>query len=228
MENPWFHLPDSPPYILQTDAETIQQFNTTANERTRIATDLLPEPFVGRLDAPIFMLLLNPGLSDDDFAVHRDTDFVAAVRSCHRQRETDYPNYYLAPTAAGPGGRWTQRVLKPLIAEFGLRAVSQNVTQLEYFPYHSVGFAHHGLRVPSQAFGFHVMRAAIQRDAVIFVTRGLKIWETAVPDLATYRRAFRTRSVQNVVISPRNCPDGYHQAQTILRNEDAPLSLVTR
>jgi hypothetical protein len=172
VQNPWICLPDTPPYVLDTDAEPIQTFNATANDRSRVETELLPEPFVGRLDAPIFMLLLNPGVEGSEFVTHRDPTFIAAVRGCHRQEETDYPQYFLAPNAVGPGVSWNRRVLKPLIAEFGLRAISQNVTLLEYFPYHSVGFAHHRMRVPSQEFGFYVLREAVRRDCVIFVGSG--------------------------------------------------------
>lgn len=216
MQNPWIRLPEAPPYVLDTDAEAIRRFNATANDRSRVETGLLPEPFVGRLDALIFMLLLNPGVEGSEFVTHRDPTFIAAVRGCYRQQPAEYPQYFLAPDAVGPGVSWNRRVLKPLIAEFGLRSVSANVTALEYFPYHSVGFAHHRLRVPSQEFGFHVLREAISREAVIFVTRGFRIWEAAVPELANYGRAFRTRSVQNVVISPRNCPDGFREARSVL------------
>jgi hypothetical protein len=216
VKNPWIYLPDAPPYVLDTDADAIRNFNANANERHRVATELLPEPFVGRLDAPIFMLLLNPGIEGSEFVVHHDPDFFQAVRACYRQDPSDYPQYFLAPKAKGPGVSWNRRVLKPLITEFGLRAVSANVTLLEYFPYHSVAFAHHKLHVPSQEFGFHVLREAIKRDSVIFVTRGFRIWEAAVPELGRYRRAFRTRSVQNVVISARNCPDGYAEGWSVL------------
>jgi hypothetical protein len=215
MQNPWVALPGGPPYVLESDAEAIRRFNATATARSRVETEL-PEPFVGRLDAPILMLLLNPGVEGSEFVTHRDPGFIAAVRGCHRQEASEYPQYFLAPDVVGPGVSWNRRVLKPFIAEFGLRNVSQNVTLLEYFPYHSVAFAHHRLRVPSQKFGFYVLRQAIERDTVVFVTRGFKIWQAAVPQLATYHRAFQTRSVQNVVISPKNCPDGYREAHAVL------------
>ncbi len=101
-------------------------------------------------------------------------------------------------------------------AEFGVQTVSRGVCALEYFPYHSRKFAHHRLSVPSQAFTFELLRAAIDREAAIFITRGQVIWEEAVPALHGYSRSFRTRSVQNVVISPRNCREGYKAALAAL------------
>jgi hypothetical protein len=108
-------------------------------------------------------------------------------------------------------------VLRRLVDEFGERIVSSGVTALEYFPYHSLRFAHGRLRVPSQQFTFDALRAAIQRAAVVFVTRGKAFSEEAVPELKGYARAFCTRSVQNVVISPKNCPKGYEVARDALR-----------
>lgn len=51
----------------------------------------------------------------------------------------------------------------------------------------------------------------------MFITRGRRIWELAVPELVGFDRAFRTRSVQNVVVSAKNCPEGYEAAREALR-----------
>lgn len=75
--------------------------------------------------------------------------------------------------------------------------------------------------MPSQEFGFDMLREAIKRYAVVFATRGFQIWTAAVPELATYPRVFRTRSVQNVVISPRNCQQGWEAARAALRRGES-------
>lgn len=214
--NPWLALPEDPPFILDGDRAAIDAFNQTANAFNRVETSLLPEPYVGRLDAPIVLLLLNPGLSDDDFTLHQQPAFRDRVRRCLRQDASPYPNYFLDPDVTGPGARWMARVLKPLITEFGGRTVATGVAQLEYFPYHSRKFAHSRLRVPSQEYTFDLLRLAIHRDAAIFVTRGKEIWGASVPELRGYGRAFHTRSAQNVVISPGNCPEGYEAAKDAL------------
>ena len=174
------------------------------------------------MDAPIVLLLLNPGVSDGDFALHRQPEFRERLRACHRQEEAAYPNYYLDPAVTGPGARWTARVLSFLIREFGVQTVASHVAAFEYFPYHSRGFAHRRVRVPSQAFTLGILRSAIHDEAAIFITRGRAIWEEAVPELRGYGRAFSTGSVQNVVISPKNCPEGYEAARDALRKEAGP------
>lgn len=214
--NPWLKLPPEPPFVLPEDRPAIETFNRSAVPDYRVETALMPEPFVGRPDAPILLLLLNPGVSDDDFALHEQPDFRQRVRACHHRQSATYANYFLDPDVSGPGARWMSRVLGSLIREFGAQTVATGVASLEYFPYHSRRFAHHRLRVPSQRYGFDLLRAAIRRDAAIFVTRGARIWEEAVPELRGCHRAFRTRSVQNVAISPRNCPEGYEAARLAL------------
>ena len=214
--NPWTSLGSESPFILDDDRSALDAFNQTARASYRVETDLLPEPFVGLVDAPIVLLLLNPGVSDEDFSLHKQADFRDRVLVCHRQEAATYPNYYLHPEASGPGALWTARVLKPLINEFGSRAVASAVAAFEYFPYHSCKFAHHRLRVPSQDFTFGLLRAALRRHAAVFITRGQRIWEEAVPELRGYAQAFTTRSRQNVVISPKNCPDGYEAARAAI------------
>jgi hypothetical protein len=219
-KNPWLELRDSPPFVLPDDRSAVEVFNSNPNERTRLELDLLPEPFVGRVDAPILLLLLNPGVSDDDFARHEQPEFRARVRACHRQEQAPYPNYYLDPAVDGPGARWMRRVLSFLIREFGNETVASAIAALEFFPYHSRDFAHRRVSVPSQEHTFDLLRAALRRGAVVFVTRGRAIWAEAVPALRAYPRAFHTHSAQNVVISERNCPEGYDAARSAIKRAD--------
>jgi hypothetical protein len=138
------------------------------------------------------------------------------VRACHRQQPIGWPYYYLDPHVDGPGARWSARILGPLIREVGARTVAERVVLFEYLPYHSRGFGHSRLALPSQAFTVARVRVALRGAAAIFVTRGRALWEDAVPELVNHPRVFRTHSVQNVVISPRNCPDGFGAAVAAL------------
>ena len=205
--NPWSSLPDSPPFVLADDKRAIEAFNQKARKNAIIQTDMLPEPFVGSLHAPVFVLLENPGAGggEEDFALHRQPEFQRRVRACHQQLPSQFPHYFLDPKTKGPGARWTNTKLKPLIEAFGVRVVASGVSFLEYFPYHSENFAHGRLSLPSQTFTFDALRAAVGRGATIIITRGRKLWEKAVPELSTHVLVFETSSKQNVVISPKNC-----------------------
>jgi len=206
-DNPWPSLPDSPPFVLANDKRAIEAFNQKAKKNAIIQTDMLPEPFVGSLHAPVFVLLENPGAGggEEDFALHRQPEFQRRVRVCHQQLPSQFPHYFLNPKTKGPGARWTEKKLKPLIEAFDVHVVASGVTFLEYFPYHSENFAHGRLILPSQTFTFDAVRAAVGRGATIIITRGRKLWEKAVPELISHSLVFETSSKQNVVISPKNC-----------------------
>jgi hypothetical protein len=216
--NPWLELPPKAPFVLPQDASAVERFNDRASERTRLEVLLLlPEPFVGRLEAPIILLALNPGVSEGDFALHDDPAFRSRVRSCHKQEPVEWPYYYLDPQVSGPGARWSARVLGPLIREVGATAVANGVVLFEHLAYHSRGFGHHRLELPSQRFTFDQVNDGLSRAAAIFVTRGFNYWSKAIPSLLNHPRLFRTRSAQNIVISPRNCSDGWDAALSALQ-----------
>ncbi len=214
--NPWLDLSATRPHVLPKDAETITRFNSNAPERTRIETRLLPEPFVGRLDAPVVLLALNPGFSDGDIVCHGKAAFRARIRDCYRQAERDWPYYYLAPGVEGPGAAWSRRVLGPLIREVGLADVARGVVLVEFLAYHSRAFAHGRLKLPSQEFTFAKVRASLRSARAVFVTRGMDLWASRVPELVGHPRVFRTNSRQNIVISSRNAPDGWRAAVSAL------------
>ena len=218
--NPWFSLPAEPPFLLPDDRRVVEEFNRKAtSEKYHIETRMLPEPFVGSVNAPMFCLLLNPGAGggEEDLFLHKRPDFRRRVHACHRQEASPYPNYFLDPNMEGPGARWNRKALKPLLKEFGARVVASGVTFLEYFPYHSQSFRHDRIHVPSQEFTFQVLREALRRRALVIIMCGKRFWEEAVPELNGYRWAFITRAPQTAVISPGNCPTGYEAAQAVLR-----------
>lgn len=229
--NPWIELPTRRPYVLERDRPEIDRFNKTAARPARVELSLLPEPYVGRLDAPVLLLTLNPGVSAADFALHKTVAFRRRVLQCHRQEPMEYPNYYLDPKVTGPGAQWLHRIARPLVTEFGARVVSNRLTLVEFFPYHSERFAHKGLHVSSQQYAFGLVRTAIAAGAAMFITRGRELWYGAVPELRGCPRVYFTRSVQNIVISPKNCPEGYPVVAAAMRgampNRGLPRSFLT-
>ena len=81
INNPWSALPPNAPFLLPCDRPFVDSFNRSASERTLVRTELLPEPFFGPYDAPIVLLLLNPGFHPDDAAVHSNAHFARQLRS---------------------------------------------------------------------------------------------------------------------------------------------------
>jgi len=78
MDNPWKGLiSESDSLILPQDSVAIHRYNNLQrNAETIIATELVPEPFIGNPQTARLVLLgLNPGLSETDARNHRDAGF---------------------------------------------------------------------------------------------------------------------------------------------------------
>lgn len=207
--NPWYELPLSNPYVLQSDAQVIEDFNRTARDHYRVHLEILPEPFLGNPLADIVLLSLNPGFSIEEERFHHfDVDFRSAALANLSHAPIPYPFYFLEPGKSSPGHVWWQQRLKSLIDLYGHRVIANNVLCLESFPYHSEHFHRSTPRVPSQSYTRYLLEAAMKRGAVVIAMRSLDRWRAAVPDLENYG-VHTLNSSQAVYVSPRNCPTGF-------------------
>ena len=72
--NPWVALPTQPPFVLPEDRPALEAFNRVSRQRIkadfRVETRMLPEPFVGRLNAPIISQVRPPPAARPVAAVH--------------------------------------------------------------------------------------------------------------------------------------------------------------
>ena len=205
MKNPWIDLPKRPPFVLPRDAPYIDAFNRSAPRTTVVDTELMPGPFLGDPGSPVVILALNPGWGPRDRIVNRDARYRRRVRVNLEHRPVARPFMPLDGDPKRPGARWWRRNLKHVLNEVGEECAGRNLLCLEYFPYHSRSFAHGFLRLPSQDYTFELLRRALARRAVVVVTRGARLWEGAVPELAHYRWLARTTNARSASISPRNC-----------------------
>jgi hypothetical protein len=223
MENPWRNLPSEPPYVLPVDREAIDRFNQTAKPEHFIHLVHMPEPFLGRPDAPVVLLGLNPGHKADDDEWHANPSFRERSRRNLLHNELAYPFYLLDPAEPAPGHRWWSRKLKEPVAASSLEVVARSVLCVELFPYHSRRFAHASLRVPSQSYSLDLVERAIQRRAMIVLLRSERLWMACVPGLATYDRLHRVKNVQNPAVSRRNLPSAFDELLRQLTSFPAPV-----
>lgn len=201
-KNPWRALlPDE--FVLSEDLPFALEFNRRARGPEKLVLDLLPEPFFGRRDAPVVVLLLNPGVGKTDKQQHLQQDFAAALRA-DIAGDSPQDHFHLSTSLQGPGKKWWLRACKDLIREVGLRAVSANLLSIEFSPYHSVKFAHGLVRFPSQSFSFWLVEESIRRNAVIVCMRGLRQWFGAVPALGSFNNLHVPKSKRSGSLSSRN------------------------
>jgi hypothetical protein len=209
MENPWLTLPDEAPYCLASDSRLLHEFNSAANDATRIHLEIMPEPFLGRPESKVVLLNLNPGFSDEEQQYHDlDQYFRNATLDNLAYRPQPYPFYFLDPTVQSPGHVWWRSRLRSLIERFSAEQLAQDLLCVEYFPYHSRRYDRRVPFVASQEYGFDIVRHAIQRGAVILTMRAAALWLAAVPELAE-GNTYRLNSSQSVYVTMANCPAGY-------------------
>jgi len=163
----------------------------------------MPEPRLGPVNAPIVVLQLNPSYDKATIQHALSKEEVQdSLASLHNELS---PHVCLAN-----GNSWWQARFRDIIAEVGAPMLAQRVCSIEYFAYPSATFSHAWMRLPSQTYTFALVRAALERNALILITRGTNLWLGAVPELlqALGSTAFETNNPRSASISQRNLPDG--------------------
>jgi hypothetical protein len=213
MKNPWlgFDLRTyAKRYVNPIDDAVVDAYEIKQRgPEFQLATHLLPEPWVGRLDAPVVMLLANPGIAERE----DDPSWSPSAAERHRGQATlrmkklDLPYYWLDEELADTDGyAWADHLLKRLIADAGRENVARNLVTLSAHAYHSHMFDDRFRSLPSQRFTIAALRRAIANDALIVAVRARKYWFSAVPELEQHDirgRVLRTDTVQNVTLGPR-------------------------
>ena len=112
-DNPWQRLPLDAPFVLPEDHAAIADFNASSPGEKLVHLEVLPEPFLGRPDAPVVVLGLNPGFKDTDLVQHRDPSFASRSRCNLLHGPANYPFYLLDPEIERT--KWWERKLGALI-----------------------------------------------------------------------------------------------------------------
>jgi len=138
MRNPWLSLPEVAPFVLESDKQSILDFNRIARPYHQIHLEELPEPYTGNPLANIILLNLNPGFYKRNELFRREggdayTYFVKANRANLIHGYQEYPFYHLDPNnKESPGYYWWSRKLKQLISRYEAKKVASEVWSLCY------------------------------------------------------------------------------------------------
>lgn len=219
MQNPWADLPDAAPYVLPADRDRVVAFNDQPGRSPlhRLQLHLLPEPYIGRADAPIVLLKLNPGYAEEDVRFAEDARCREVWRRNALHQPLDHPFYPLDPFLAWTtSAAWWRQRLGQLIARFGEPLVAGNLLCIEAFPYHSIRFPGTRGTLPSQRYGFWLAERAVERGAVILMANRPRVWYRAVPALERYPRLYPARVKHGGYITPGFYPDGFPEIERVL------------
>lgn len=219
MGNPWTDLPATAPYVLPTDRPQVESFNRSrmATEERRLRLDVLPEPYIGRIDAPVVLLNINPGYTPEDVRFTNDEYARDQWRRNVLHQPADYPFYPLDPKLEWtPTAHWWTRRLRSLLAEVDRQAIANALLCIEYFAYHSCRDPHFPGEVPSQAYSFALVDQAIDRGATILIMRGVRAWRHRIPRLNGYANTFDTKNPRAPFVSPGIFPGVFDHVVRLL------------
>jgi hypothetical protein len=218
MINPWLKLDlDGEEKVLDCDRECVISANELCSDHQNdyyYHTNILPEPFYGSPDAPVYLLLANPGFSDEDKEYHDSEKFKGIISRNLNHEKSEYPFYFLNPELKdSPGGEWWLKRVRELILNTSLEQVARGIFTVELMPYHSKKFkllpesiSKNGL-FPSSDYSIHLVNEAMRANKHIIVMRSSKLWEKAVPELKTYNRRYQLNSPQAVYLTSKNLPE---------------------
>ena len=223
MENPWknLELNSEGPYISSGDEASIEKLQTRlgGKEEYKLHLELLPEPFIGDPNAPIYLLNLNPGYKEENksemLIIQND------IIDNNKHKSMNYPFYYLNPDeekAAIKGSEWWLSKLSQLKKEVGdQQKLSKNIFCIEYFPYHSMKYkdCKEIGKLPSQKYVRYLIEKAINNEKnnenkIFIIMRSLKKWlgleelRSGLYKLQKSNRIFFCSNYQNPAISFNN------------------------
>jgi hypothetical protein len=209
--NPWLSVLRDEPYVLPEDKAAVYRWNASLGQGDPrlIELHVLPEPVLGLLDAPVLVLMANPGSTPGDRQI--DRSWVTPANWEALSTPGGVPMYCLDDRAATfPGGIWWRDATRGLLAPGRTYAdLAAKILVVQYHGYHSARPSLPRERLPSQDFAIALVTEAMSRDAAIIIGTASQFWLSRVPGLGSYRHLVTKNSPQSKSLSPRNLGDGY-------------------
>lgn len=220
MINPWNDFPESNCMVHPDDKELVDAHNRSVKEKYRFILHLAPEPWIGDINAPVVVLLANPGATDSDLGGFSEPKADVIVRSALknlRQEKSDYPHFFFDPILEGTQGQnWYFKAFKTLLNEFGPSQLSKSILTCEMAPYHSKNWLKPSAEFSTQAYTHSLVRRAMERNAIVLIHRAARHWMAEIPALKEYSKAFRPKSSQSMYVSPGNYPGAIQELRSAI------------
>ena len=215
MNNPWLNFTASTDMVHPLDRESVDLYNSKAKPEYKFLTHLAPEPWIGNLEAPLVVLLANPGATKDDMAGtnQKSADLINQLSILNlTHQNTEYPHFFFDPKLQGTvGHKWYAKRFSQLIRETSPQIMAKNVLSCELVPYHSFSWKKPKQMPPTQEFTYEIVNSAIDRGAIILIGRGKSIWMENVPKLKNYSRYFQPSSSQCAYVSRNNYKNAFSE-----------------
>lgn len=228
MANPWLEFVknlDDNNLVLEQEKEIIEKFNNSTNETYKVHTEIMPAPFMGNvLTSPIVLLTLNPGYDEKE----EEKDYYNEYKSYwkneiqHIHSVPELPLFCLEDKYVKYSDYWLKKFM-PLISVSSKEKVAQNISIIQFFPYHTKKYKDMPKRLlkgylGSQKYNFELVKQAIERKAIIIILRKKRLWFEAIPKLNNERTRF-TNSALNTIQSEKNLGGTFREVVDILNKD---------
>lgn len=215
--NPWVNLPPISPFALEADRDLILKHNHTSKPDYSYNLNLHPEPFVGSLSAPIYLLALNPGLHSEDSSFHSRAECLEVMRRAAMQSpEIDSLYYFDQIFEGSPGAEWWSNKTRHLASIYGVKSIAKSLCCVQLYPYHSIKFSKVPGTTSTVLYTASVVQSAIHSGKAIIVMRSWKRWVSLVPQLSCYKRVARLRNPRNPCLSIANIGNNFTMIKQVL------------
>ena len=208
----------------------------------KVDLTLVPEPFSGPLDAQLLILTQNPGIDESTRASCANPDHRKHLINAVRSPETHSDYLHIGLDTHISPNNWWWKILRHLARDaygkFGVTIdmqerykaskfpndlsyedacaadfLKKKVLVVEYFPYHSEKYGFPDSKeLPSQRYSFYLVNKAIERSAILIITRAQRKWLSKVPAVEEYAiksgNVYTLSSWRRIIIT-RNNLKGY-------------------
>ena len=206
-ENPWNAVGDAAPFVVPEDAPFIEAFNATLSETSPhlLHLDLPPSPINGFHEAPLVVLEANPFLSEEAVVAHSNPAWrQIELDKLHSDGGSRF-NALDDEWADIQSGIWWRKTFRGVHeAGYLYSTLAEKALSVDFHGYFSKRWTCLPVTLPSQYFGFGLVRGAMERGAAIVVMRAAREWRVAVPGLGDYDKLVRGRNPQTSSLSLRN------------------------
>ena len=215
MINPWIGFQKSNQMVHPDDKDFIKRHNSRVSELYKFQLHLAPEPWIGSINAPIVILLANPGATLNDLTgkpQFKANEITKLSLENLNQERANFFHFFFDPILNGTQGQaWYQKAFGTLLNKFSSESLSNNILTCEIAPYHSHRWKRPSDELPTQLYTNFIVKTAVQRNALILIHRGRNYWFEKVPELQMYSRAYFPNSTRSPWISKGNYPKGFDE-----------------
>ena len=217
MDNPWlaFNPSEGQPRFHDLDRAHALSFNKARSRKEyRLAEHLEPFPYLGNPEAPILVLLANPGVSEQEsqasFRMSPEELLMKRRNLTHSGLDSSEPGSVF-PNAPKMESLYFDSRVKELIEETSPERVSKGLFFVNFHAYHSKSWQAIPFTFETQRYSFDLVDKAIKRGSIIVTGRNLLGWFTAVPDLYDYKYRVAFKSPRSSHLSKGNLENDAYQ-----------------